>query len=131
MGYSQDAITMNKRIASRQNNYVTPYVIRNFIDRLIAIGVLPEAIYLVTWPDLNTPTDLDIAEVADKITSALAKYVAGGVSTMVPEKEYLTMILKMTDDEAETILKNAVGLQNLDDTDPVDDDDDNEDNDDE
>lgn len=54
-----------------------------------------------------------------------------GVSTMVPEKEYLTMILKMTDDEAETILKNAVGLQNLDDTDPVDDDDDNEDNDDE
>lgn len=124
---SQDAITMNKRIASRQNNYVSPYIVRNFIDRLVAMGVLPEAVYLVIWPDLNTPTDLDIAEVADKITSALAKYVAGGVSAMIPEKDYLTMILKMTDEEAETILKNAVGLQNLDDTDPIDDDEDDDD----
>jgi hypothetical protein len=130
---SQDVKTMNKRIASRQTNYVSPYVIRAFIDKLIAMGVLPEAIYLITWPDLNTPTDLDIAEVADKITSALAKYVAAGVNTMVAEKEYLTMILKMTDEEAETILNNAIGLQNLDDTDPIDDDDidpDEDDNDD-
>jgi hypothetical protein len=127
---NQDIITMNKRIASRQSNYVSPYVIRAFIDKLIALGVLPETIYLIIWPDLNTPTDLDIAEVADKITSALAKYVAAGVSTMVPEKEFLTMILKMTDEEAETILKNAIGLQNLDDVDDDDDDDDDIDDDD-
>lgn len=121
---AQDALTMNKRISSRQENYVSPYVIRVFIDRLMAVGVLPENEYLIIWPDLNTPTDLDIAEVADKITSALAKYVAGGVNTMVPEKEFLTMILKFSEEEAQTIIDNAIGLQNLDDTDPLADDDD-------
>ncbi len=123
---TQDTKTWNKRLASRQNNYVIPYIIRLFIDRLIILGVLPETEYLVVWPDLNTPTDLDIAEVADKLTSALAKYVAGGVNAMISEKEYLTIFLKRTPEEAEAILKNAIGLQNPEDTDFNDDDDDDD-----
>ena len=42
----------------RQEGYLTPFVIRPFVDRLIALGVLPtpEEGYIVFWPDLGTQT---------------------------------------------------------------------------
>lgn len=39
---SQDARAWNKRVMRRQNTYLTPMVIRPTIDRLIALGALPE-----------------------------------------------------------------------------------------
>jgi len=105
---TQDSKTWNKRIAKRQTQYLTPYVIRPFIDRLIAFGVLPEPVeYFVDWPDLNAPSDNEIAETAVKKTDAMSKYVAAGVDTLVPPKEYFVMFLGMTVEEAEQIEKAA------------------------
>jgi hypothetical protein len=39
---SQDSSAWNGRIRARQDNYLTPRLIVPFIDRLIAVGVLPE-----------------------------------------------------------------------------------------
>jgi len=89
---SQDSKTWNRRLKKRQDGYVTPYVIRPFVDRLIAIGVLPFVEeYFVEWPDLATQTDNEKAEVAKSWAEALAKYVAGGVEEVVPIEEFLSL----------------------------------------
>ena len=107
---SQDIKTWNKRMAKRQNIYLTPLIIRPFIDRLIAAGVLPRVEeYHVNWPDLDTPSDKDKADVALTRTEAFQKYGVGGVDQLIPPREYLTTIVRLTVDEADAIVK-AAGL---------------------
>lgn len=114
----QDIRVWNRRLARRQNEYVSPYILRPFIDRLIAIGVLPpvgeEGVH-IDWPDLNSPTDSDKAEIAAKRTSALAQYVSGGVDVVVPPFHFLTLVLGFSDEEATSIIDEAGGrLDHLD-----------------
>ena len=100
----EDKHTWNTRLAYRQNGYLTPWLIRPFVDRLIALRILPRPTqYVVEWPDLNTPTEADQAKVAGIQTEALAKYVAGNVDQLIPPKEYLTLIQKLSGEEVEAI----------------------------
>lgn len=97
----QDTRSWNRRLTRRRTEYIDPYILRPLIDRLIAFGVLPEpAEVQVDWPDLNSPSDKDKADVADKRTGALAKYVQGGCDILVPPFQFLTLFLGMQDDEA-------------------------------
>jgi len=102
---SQDSRTWNTRVGKRQEIYVTPMVIRPFVDRCIDVGVLPEAEYDVSWPDLNTITDEEKADVAKTRTEALAKYVQGGVEAIIPPEEFLSIIMEMDPEEVEQITK--------------------------
>jgi len=103
----QDKRTWNGRVAKRQNGYITPMLIRPFINRLIALGCLPEPKepYSVEWPDLNASTDDDVAKIALNRTESFAKYVEGGVDALIPPRQFFTIIHKMSDSEAENILK--------------------------
>jgi len=106
-----DETTWNRRIGRRRTNYLTPYVIRPIIDRLIAFGVLPVVeSYKVDWEDLNTPSDDDRAAIVEKLTNALAKYVAGGVDQIIPPREFLVNILEMDPEEVDEILDAAEEL---------------------
>jgi hypothetical protein len=110
----QDKRTWNSRVAKRQHSYLSPFVVRPFVDRLIAIGVLPTPKkYVVEWPDLNAATDDDIAKVALNRTDAFAKYVQGNVDALVPPLQYLTMVHKLTDAEAAAILAEAERSERL------------------
>jgi hypothetical protein len=110
----QDKRTWNGRVASRQNSYLTPLVIRPFIDRLIALGCLAKpAEYFVDWPDLNAATDDDVAKVALARTEAFAKYVAGGVNQIIPPRPYLTQIHKMTEAEVNAIEKEVGDFEDI------------------
>ncbi len=114
---TQDVTTWNKRVSRRQDKYLTPMVIRPLVDRLIAVGVLPEpesGAYLVEWPDLNSPTDQDKAEVLAKVTEALAKYVAGGVDQFIPPPEYLRIFMGLNQDEIDAIMEAAEEQAELD-----------------
>jgi len=93
------------RVIGRQNNYLTPCMIQPFLRRLQMYGVLPwtEEELMVDWPDRNAPTDSQIAETADKVTTALAKYVQGGVNQLVGEREFLGQVMKKSQDEIEAI----------------------------
>jgi hypothetical protein len=105
---SQDAKAWNRRVSHRQNAYLTPRVLRPFVDRLIAFGALPEVEeYRVDWPDLAMFTDSEKADVAVKKTDACAKYVSGGVDQLVPPQQFLTQFMGMTADEAEATLQEA------------------------
>jgi hypothetical protein len=104
---SQDSTAWNDRVERRQNSYLTPYVITPFIERLIAYGALPplaeEEIY-VEWPELNEQTPTDASTVANNITNAMAKYVQTGTDILMSPFHFLTLVLKMSDDEADSVI---------------------------
>jgi len=107
----QDTKTWNRRLTRRRLNYVNPFIVRPFVERLIAVGVLPplaeENSLYVDWPDLNSPSDLEKADVSSKKTDALAKYVQSGVDTLMPPFLYLTLVLGMDDEEAQAVVDAA------------------------
>jgi len=101
---TEDKSTWNGRVAYRQTSYLSPFVIRPVIDRFIVFGILPEVEeYFVEWPDLNTPSEKDKAEVVKAKTDSLAKYVAGNVDQLVPPKEFLMIFMGMTEEETTAI----------------------------
>jgi len=104
----QDTSAWNGRLSKRQNQYLTPYVVRPLVDRLIAVGVLPEVEdYTVEWPDLNVSSDLQQAEVASKKTESMSKYVNGDVASLISPMDYLTLVLGFSDEEAKEITGNT------------------------
>lgn len=104
----QDTRNWNKRVANRQQKYVTPYILEPLIQRLVAFGVLPEPQeVLIDWPDLNTVSDKDRADTAAKQATALSQYVQGGVDVLVPPFHFLTEVIGMEDDQARAIVDDA------------------------
>jgi uncharacterized protein len=105
----QDSRAWNKRVARRQSLYVTPMLLRPFVDRMIAYGVLPKpkVEYFVDWPDLNTPTDQDKATVSLTKTQAMAAYIQSGLSQLMSPRDYYVTILGMSVEEADSLLDNA------------------------
>jgi len=104
----QDAAAWAKRLKRRQEKYLTPYVIRPFIERLIAVGVLPEPAELnIRWPDMLTPSEKEKADVAKTITEALKAYVQGDVNQALPLSFYLTEILGMESEQVDSILEQV------------------------
>ncbi len=104
-----DQSTWNKRVSKRQEGYVSPMLIRSFIDRMIIFGVLSEIKeYKIKWPDLDAPSDKDKAEVAKSKTESFAKYVQGGVDELIAPKEYLMKIHGMTEEEVIEIEKTSI-----------------------
>jgi hypothetical protein len=102
----QDKRTWNSRVAQRRQNYLTPKLVRPFIDQLIELGVLPEPKeYFVVWPDLNVATEDDKAKVASYRTEAFSKYVQGNVDALIPPRQYFTQVHKFSDEVVEMILK--------------------------
>ena len=105
---TQDTKTWNRRIAKRQNDYLTPLVIRPIVDRFIELCILKEPKeYEVKWPSLEELDPKDASEIAKNKTESMVKYVMGGVEAIMPPSQFLVMILGFTDEEAEAILKEA------------------------
>jgi hypothetical protein len=104
----QDERDWNGKITARQNTYATPRIVAPFVDRLIAVGVLPvPEQYYVTWPDLESLTPEQQANIAAKRTEAMAKYIGGGVEVLMPPMEFLTRIMGLSQDEAEAVIEAA------------------------
>ncbi len=108
----QDDKTWNDRVRTRQNNYITPRIIVTFIDRLIQLGVLaePEG-YSVIWPDLDTISATEQAQVALNRTDAMTKYVAGNVEAIMTPVDFLHRVVGFTEEEALAIIKKAMNTE--------------------
>lgn len=104
---SQDDKRWNRRVSKRQNSYLTPRLVRPLVDRLIELGVLPEAGYEVKWPSLEELDPKEASEVAKNKTEAMTKYAAAGVEAVMGPRHFLTLVLGFTDDEADDITKEA------------------------
>lgn len=109
---TEEKKTWNDRVSARCTNYLTPYVVRPFVNRLIDLGVLPQPKQLILdWPDRNAPSDKEKADIAAKRTEAFSKYAAGGVASLVGDKEYLTIVHGYTEQEATAMLAGAVDAE--------------------
>lgn len=120
---TQDSINMNKRVSRRQTLFCEPALIRQFVDRLILIGVLPEPSnpdkeYCVSWSDLNTMSDKDKALVTLQQLQALMQYCTGQVETILPEHELWTIFMGLSEEKAKAI-EAASAANKLKKTDPL------------
>lgn len=129
----QDIKSWNERIQKRREEYVSPFVLRPVINRLILLGVLPfpkgdskdaplpgrplRPSYNIFWNDLNTPTDAERADRAQKLTSAMAQYVGGGLDQLIDVAHYLELVVGFSTEEVESIMTEVGDL--LVKTDPV------------
>lgn len=106
---SQDAAAWLDRLKDRQRMYLTPRVVVPFINRLIAIGCLPQPkTYTVRWPDLASMSEEEQARVAGLIIDVMVKYIQGGIENMMTPLDFMTRILHWEQDEAEGVIDAAM-----------------------
>ena len=104
----QDSVSWNKRIDRRRIEYITPFILRPLVEKFMEIGILPTVEeFDIKWPDLNTPSDNEKADVAQKRTAAIAQYVQSGADALIPPFQYLTHVLGFAEEEATAILEEA------------------------
>lgn len=105
---TQDDTVWRARCTARQKVYLEPKLLRPFVDRLIALGVLPKPQledYTVQWRDLRALSDKERAEIALKKLQALMQYTTGNVGQVIPVRSLLTLIMGMTEEEADAVQK--------------------------
>lgn len=109
---SQDDIAWRRRLKGRMTGYISPRIIAPFVDRLILCGVLPapQQSYKIYWPDLNSSSALDEAQVALALTQCDAAYVGGNVESILPLMDYLTRTRGFTQSEAQAIVDAATKI---------------------
>jgi hypothetical protein len=101
---SQDLIVFNMRIQRRQNKYLTPFVVKRLVNRLIAAGTLPAPEqYTVIWPDLNAPSEKDKAEVMGIYAKGFAEYVRGDVDEFIEPKIFLKLFAGLSQEQVDAI----------------------------
>lgn len=108
----QDTITWRERIALRKERYITPYIIRPVIDRLIQAGVLPEPVpqtdqplpYMVRWEPMAPLGIVEQAKVAKDFAEGLARYATSGAEALVPLGEFLAKIMGFSTQTVQAIL---------------------------
>lgn len=107
--------TWNKKLNRRQTHYITPMIVRPFVQRLMDLGIQdPLDDFKIIWPDLNTTDDGAVADVCLKMTQAMQAYVAGDVSTLIHPAEWFKMFAKLSEDQIEAIAKGVqefVGIE--------------------
>lgn len=105
---SQDDAAWNDRLKHRQQTYLTPWVIRPFVDRLIALGVLPEPEkYSITWPEVASNNPTEKSQILLTRTQAMGAYSSSGANAVMGAKDYLTREMGFDEEEAENILENV------------------------
>lgn len=109
---TQDVHTWNQRVTRRRDKYLTPFLIRPFIDRMITFGILPEVEdYKVDWPDIDAPSDTDQAKILESRTRALSTYVTGGVDALIPPEVFLNMLAGFSPEQVDFIVKSALNRE--------------------
>jgi len=106
---SMDDDEWNDKVKARQLNYVTPRIIVPFIDRLIALRVLPEPSeggYTVNWPDIHNLSDQVKAEILMQRIEAMSKFVGGGVENIMSLKDFYVREIGYSEEEADSIIDN-------------------------
>lgn len=108
---SQDERNWLVQIKKRRKLHCESVILRPFLDRLIALGVLPKPKdrYNVSWPDTLAPSEKEKADIGQVRSQALGNYVnAIGADSIIPPEIFLKKFLGFTDSDIallETILE--------------------------
>jgi hypothetical protein len=88
---TQDQAAWETTITSRRQNVAEPLFVRQTVDRLIALGILPQpqgGTYDVIWPASSYTDPVRQAEVAERTARAAAVYVESGAEVLIPQAEF-------------------------------------------
>ena len=111
---AQDESNWNDRVDERRVDYVEPFILRPFVDRLIQVGVLPEADYEVVWPDIDVPSEKEEADIAKVRTDSLVAYSnSQGADMIVTPTMFLRKFMGFTEDDIAQMAE-ALGGTDLD-----------------
>lgn len=107
---TQDRQNWDGRVSKRRTQYVTPFIIRPLVERLVLLGVLPMPTkgydaFEVMWPDIYTPSDDDKAATCLKWVQAMQAYVAVGCDVLIPPEVFMTMYLDLTTEEVKVVME--------------------------
>lgn len=109
---TQDKVTWNGRLARRRSMHITPQIVVPFIDRLIAVGVLPKPqSYSVDWSLLNVLTQQEKTQIALQRTQAFGAYMVNQLENFIAPLDYLTRIHDFTAEEAQEIIDGQIAEQ--------------------
>ena len=93
---SQDENNWTNRVKERRDNFCEPLMLRPFIDRLIALGALPQVEdYQIIWPNVVTLSALSRADIAQKVSQSIATYVNSVGDTLIPAQQFVEEVLDM------------------------------------
>lgn len=109
-GWDQSKVEWNSRLARRQKLYLNPWAIQPFVNRLLDVGFLRQPkskTYKIGWVDLNAVSVKDQATIALKQAQALLQYVTSGAEVVFPPKKFFTMVMGLTDEQADSVVKEA------------------------
>lgn len=104
----QDGESWDERVLERQTNHCTPHIVIkvcNHFQRAQVLPATPDGVK-VNWADRSVVNDKERADVALKLTQALALYLTSGLENVYPFADYLHMILKMSLDEVDALIAN-------------------------
>jgi len=110
----QDSKAWVKRIAGRQNDYITPRIILPFIKQLIEYQILPEPEEInVDWPDMLAPSDQEKADVQAVIIKTLREYIQGDVQAIIAPKRLLVDFMGYDEEQADMIIEEVMAEEEL------------------
>ena len=101
-------------IRDRQQQYAESICVRPFIDRCIALGVLPppQQGYAIEWPSLLAITEKERASIALDWSRAIATYAGALVSPqeVFPLAIFLADIMEFSQEQVERIMELLSGV---------------------
>lgn len=85
---AEEQRTLASWIASRRTNYAEPFILRNLIDRLVLLEILPvpsggPGVYEVNWEASYEPTPQEKATTASLIAEVFERIIPEGAATMI------------------------------------------------
>ena len=108
---NQDRQEWMEYVQSRREEFAEPRIIRPFVDRCIAYGILPKPKseqndYEITWSDLFSTSDKDKSEVGKIRAEAWRAYASNPVaSELMPPEMAAELFLGLDDDKLDIVIK--------------------------
>jgi hypothetical protein len=105
---TQDATEWSTFIKSRREEFANAFILIPFINKLIEVGVLVanKNTYVIEWPDLFAPSELDKIAVGEKRSKALQAYSADPIAQMfMPKESFYKLILGLEEDQIDELME--------------------------
>lgn len=105
---SQDDDAWNDRLKQHQATHNTRRVVRPIVNRLIALGVLPEPRQVrVVWPDLTSMSEEQRATVASARMATVVAFAPLIDTGALSRVDFWTRVYGLTQADAESVIANA------------------------
>jgi len=105
---SQDSNEWTSYVQGRREEFAEPHIVRPFIDRMIEVGVLPEAKdrYTIEWDDLFSISEKEKVLIGRTRATALREYFVNPITPqLIPLKAFYQFFLGFKRSQVEAITK--------------------------